>query len=53
VYCVLIDELYDCFGKEQMEIVVRYVDSEGLVKERFLGILHVKQTNAKSFKEAL
>ncbi|CAM8906238.1 unnamed protein product [Rhodiola kirilowii] len=36
-----------------MAIVLRYVDSEGLVKERFLGIVHVKETTAKSLKEAL
>jgi len=38
VYCVLIDESGDCAGKEQMTVVIRYVDSEGLVNERFLGI---------------
>ncbi|CAM8917325.1 unnamed protein product [Rhodiola kirilowii] len=53
VFCVLVDESSDCSGKEQMAIVLRYVDSEGLVKERFLGIVHVKETTAKSLKEAL
>ncbi|CAM8913048.1 unnamed protein product [Rhodiola kirilowii] len=53
VFCVLVDESRDCSGKEQMAIVLRYIDSEGLVKERFLGIVHVKETTAKSLKEAL
>ncbi|CAJ2651446.1 unnamed protein product [Trifolium pratense] len=53
VFCVLIDESGDVAGKEQMAIVVRYVNSEGLVKERFLGIVSVKETCAKSLKEAL
>ncbi|KRH30943.1 hypothetical protein GLYMA_11G216600v4, partial [Glycine max] len=53
VFCVLIDESGDVAGKEQMIVVIRYVNSEGLVKERFLGIVSVKETSAKSLKEAL
>ncbi|RCW19135.1 hypothetical protein GLYMA_12G115000v4 [Glycine max] len=53
VFCVLIDESGDVTGKEQMVVVIRYVNSEGLVKERFLGIVSVKETSAKSLKEAL
>ncbi|KAH1227879.1 Zinc finger MYM-type protein 1 [Glycine max] len=45
--------LSDVAGKEQMVVVIRYVNSEGLVKERFLGIVSVKETSAKSLKEAL
>ncbi|RZC19012.1 Zinc finger MYM-type protein 1 [Glycine soja] len=53
VFCVLIDESGDVAGKEQMVVVIRYVNSEGFVKERFLGIVSVKETSAKSLKEAL
>jgi hypothetical protein len=53
VFCVLIDESGDVAGKEQMAVVLRYVNSEGLLKERFLGIVSVKETSAKSLKEAL
>ncbi|KAL5155937.1 Zinc finger MYM-type protein 1 [Glycine soja] len=53
VFCVLIDESGDVAGKEQMVVVIRYVNSECLVKERFLGIVSVKETSAKSLKEAL
>ena len=49
----MIDESSDVAGKEQMVVVIRYVNSEGLVKERFLGIVSVKETSAKSLKEAL
>jgi hypothetical protein len=35
-----------------MAVVVRYVDSEGLVKERFFGILNVEETSAKSLRDA-
>ncbi|KAH1195850.1 Zinc finger MYM-type protein 1 [Glycine max] len=53
VFCVLIDESGDVAGKKQMVVVIRYVNSECLVKERFLGIVSVKETSAKSLKEAL
>ncbi|MCI20394.1 HAT family dimerization domain containing protein, partial [Trifolium medium] len=53
VFCVLIDESGDVAGREQMIVVLRYVNSEGLLKERFLGIVSVKETSAKSLKEAL
>jgi hypothetical protein len=36
VFCVLIVESGDNASKEQMDVVVRWVNSEGLVKERFL-----------------
>ncbi|KAL6509622.1 hypothetical protein OROGR_022932 [Orobanche gracilis] len=36
-----------------MAAVVRYVNSAGFVMERFLGIIHVKETSANSLKEAL
>lgn len=36
-----------------MAIVIRDVNNEGLVKERFLGIVSVKETSAKSLKESL
>jgi hypothetical protein len=54
VFCILIDEYGDVAGKEQMVVVVvRYADSECLIKERFLGIIKVKETSAKSFEDAL
>ena len=36
---LLIDESDDVAGKEQMTAVIRYVNSEGFIKERFLGIV--------------
>ncbi|KAL6552561.1 hypothetical protein OROHE_007925 [Orobanche hederae] len=53
VFGVLIDESGDCSGKEKMAVVVRYVNSAGFVMERFLGIIHIKETSANSLKEAL
>ncbi|XP_058783059.1 uncharacterized protein LOC131657710 [Vicia villosa] len=52
-FCVLVDESGDCSGKEQMAVVVRFVDVRGFVVERFIGIVHVEDTSAISLKGAL
>ncbi|XP_022883828.1 uncharacterized protein LOC111400666 [Olea europaea var. sylvestris] len=39
--------------KEQMSIVLRYVDNSGHVNERFIGIEHVISTTALSLKAAI
>ncbi|XP_023730429.2 uncharacterized protein LOC111878149 [Lactuca sativa] len=36
-----------------MAIVLRYVDSLGFVKERFIGIVHVKDTSSLTLKNAI
>ncbi|XP_019256474.1 PREDICTED: zinc finger MYM-type protein 1-like [Nicotiana attenuata] len=50
---ILVDESKDVSHKEQMALVLRYVNKEGKVIERFLSIVHVKDTSAKSLKEAI
>ncbi|WVZ53683.1 LOW QUALITY PROTEIN: hypothetical protein U9M48_004588 [Paspalum notatum var. saurae] len=52
-FSVLVDEARDASIKEQMALVVRYVDDKGQVIERFLGIQHVPDTTAVSLKVAL
>ncbi|CAN6555787.1 unnamed protein product [Malus baccata var. baccata] len=41
LFSILIDESRDVSTKEQMAIVLRYVDNNGHVVERFIGIEHV------------
>jgi hypothetical protein len=48
VFCVLIDESGDVAGKEQMAVVIRYVNSEGLVREREFLALEVLKTQVLS-----
>ncbi|XP_071729025.1 uncharacterized protein [Rutidosis leptorrhynchoides] len=50
VFALLVDESSDVSKKEQMAIVLRYVDEHGLVKERFVGLVHVKDTSSLSLK---
>ncbi|XP_052622504.1 uncharacterized protein LOC111919920 [Lactuca sativa] len=50
VFALLVDESSDVSRKEQMAIVLRYVDSLGFVKERFIGNVHMKDTSSTTLK---
>ncbi|XP_025702805.1 uncharacterized protein [Arachis hypogaea] len=53
LFAVLVDEAREISVKEQMAVCLRYVNKEGIVMERFLGLVHVSSTNALSLKVAL
>ncbi|KAF8393116.1 hypothetical protein HHK36_021357 [Tetracentron sinense] len=53
LFAILIDESRDISIKEQMAVVLRYVNKQGSVTERFLGIVHVHETTAISLKAAI
>ncbi|XP_042405026.1 zinc finger MYM-type protein 1-like [Zingiber officinale] len=53
LFSILVDESRDVSMKEQMSVVLRYVDSSGHVNERFIGIEHVTSTTALSLKAAI
>ena len=42
VYCVIADEASDSSRKEQMSLVLRFVDSEMNIREEFIAFLHCK-----------
>ncbi|KAJ9552299.1 hypothetical protein OSB04_016344 [Centaurea solstitialis] len=52
-FLVLVDESRDVSIKEQMNVVVRYVDTKGHIIERFLGVEHVPNTTSISLKTTL
>nr|XP_023913546.1 zinc finger MYM-type protein 1-like [Quercus suber] len=52
-FSILVDESRDISMKEQMAFVLRYVNKEGIIIERFLGIVHVASTTALSLKHAI
>ncbi|XP_076907655.1 uncharacterized protein LOC143564184 [Bidens hawaiensis] len=53
VFSILVDESRDISKKEQMAMVLRYVDKLGFVKERFIGLVHVMETTVLSLKSAI
>uniref|UniRef100_C6JRQ0 DUF4371 domain-containing protein n=1 Tax=Sorghum bicolor TaxID=4558 RepID=C6JRQ0_SORBI len=52
-FAVLVDEARDASIKEEMTMVVRFVNDKGSVIERFLGLQHVSDTTSSSLKEAM
>lgn len=52
-YCIMLDESSDVSGKEQLAVMIRYVNRLGVVVEAFLGLVHVKTTAAKDLWTAL
>ena len=53
VIALLVDESSDVSKKEQMAVVLRYVDRCGIVKERFVGLVYVAMTHSSSLKFAI
>ncbi|KAL6526048.1 hypothetical protein OROHE_015572 [Orobanche hederae] len=52
-FALLIDGARDSSVKEQMAVILRYVNNKGEVLERFLGVVHVKDTTSLSLKRAI
>ncbi|KAM3741894.1 hypothetical protein ACB098_07G031700 [Castanea mollissima] len=52
-FSILVDESRDIPVKEQMALVLRYVNKQENIIERFLGIVHVASTTALSLKCAI
>jgi hypothetical protein len=52
-FCIIVDESRDESRKEQMALVVRFVDKDGFIRERFLDLIHVHDTNSTTLKQEL
>jgi hypothetical protein len=52
-FCIMVDEDRDESEKEQMAIILRFVNKEGYIKERFLDIIHVSDTTALTLKDSI
>ncbi|XP_041994177.1 zinc finger MYM-type protein 1-like [Salvia splendens] len=50
VFTLLVDEARDVSMKERMGVILRYVNNEGYVIERFIGIVHVTDTSSHTLK---
>ncbi|CAN0904388.1 Zinc finger MYM-type protein 1 [Linum grandiflorum] len=52
-FSILVDEAVDEAGREQMSVILRYVNSRGIVNERFFALKSVAETSAETLKEAI
>ncbi|XP_021803993.1 zinc finger MYM-type protein 1-like, partial [Prunus avium] len=52
-YCILVDEAKDASNREQMAIVLRFVDKDGFVRERFFEIVRVEDTSSLTLKQEI
>ncbi|XP_073029515.1 uncharacterized protein [Primulina eburnea] len=52
-YCIIVDEARDESKREQMSIVLRFVDTNGFIQEHFFGLVHVSDTAALILKNAI
>ena len=52
-FCILVDEARDKSKREQMAIILRFVDKEGFIKKRFFHIVHVRDTTALTLKNEI
>jgi hypothetical protein len=52
-FCIIVDEARDESMKEQMVIVLRFVDKDGFVCERFFGLVHVSNTAAVTLQNGI
>uniref|UniRef100_A0A2N9FWH9 TTF-type domain-containing protein n=1 Tax=Fagus sylvatica TaxID=28930 RepID=A0A2N9FWH9_FAGSY len=52
-FCIIIDEARDESKKEQMAIILRFVDKDDFLKERFFHIVHVRDTTALTLKKEI
>jgi GGDEF domain-containing protein len=50
-FCILIDEARDESNKEQMALVLRFVDKCGLIRERFFDVEHMNDTTSLTLKK--
>ncbi|KAL5802911.1 hypothetical protein ACOSQ4_031216 [Xanthoceras sorbifolium] len=52
-FCILVDEAVDESNREQMAIILRYVDLKGFVRERFFQVISVHDTNSSTLKKEI
>ncbi|XP_074562492.1 uncharacterized protein LOC141819003 [Curcuma longa] len=52
-FSIIVDETCDVAKREQMALVLRFVDGAGVLQERFFDVIHVKNTKAITLKDEL
>jgi hypothetical protein len=52
-FCIIVDEVRDESMKEQMAIILRFVDKDGFVREHFFGLVHVSNIAAVTLQNSI
>ncbi|CAN1314716.1 Zinc finger MYM-type protein 1 [Linum perenne] len=52
-FSILVDEAQDASGREQMALIVRFVNSAGILTERFFAIKGVSETSSETLKQVI
>jgi hypothetical protein len=52
-FSILVDETCDVSKREQMALVLRFVDKDDVLQERFFDCIHVKNTRALTLKQEI
>ncbi|KAK8302489.1 hypothetical protein V6Z11_D04G089300 [Gossypium hirsutum] len=52
-FCIIIYEARDESKREQMTIILRYVDEKGFIKENFFDLVHVQDTAVINLKKEI
>ena len=50
-FCIVVDEAHDESMREQMTIVLRFVNKDDFVRKCFFGVVHVSNTVALTLKK--
>ncbi|CAM8941219.1 unnamed protein product [Rhodiola kirilowii] len=50
-FCILVDESLDVSHKEQMAIILRFIDEDGFLQERYFEIVSVEDTTSANLKK--
>jgi hypothetical protein len=52
-FCLIVDESRDESKREQMAVVVCFVDKEGFIREQFHDLVHVHDTSSATLHQEL
>ncbi|CAN1280385.1 Zinc finger MYM-type protein 1 [Linum perenne] len=52
-FSILVDEAQDASGREQMALILRFVNSAGILTERFFAIKGVSETSSETLKQVI
>ena len=52
-FCILVDEVRDESKREQMTIILRFVDTEGFIKEYFFHVVYGRDTTTLILKKKI